>query len=237
MWAAAFDHAHYSTYQLALFMLNAYTLKSIPFLAILIGLWFKPAPTLKGRTAILAGIIGCFVALIICRLVQDFGPHRPRPVHIPAYGFPSDLGFTHDWSSFPSDTSGITFALATAIFIASRPLGLLAVAWGVLVPVGMKLLTGAHYPSDVIAGAVIGVLSAVAVYATLQRFRLPMAIVARSAGTHPSLFYAAAFVLSFQLATYFDDLRSFGTTAKRVVKNRSTEDLKASPGFITGAGV
>lgn len=59
-------------------------------------------------------------------------------------------------SSFPANTTAVGFALATAVFLRHRKLGgglyVLAFLWGFA-----RVYAGVHYPSDVLAGAAIGV--------------------------------------------------------------------------------
>jgi decaprenylphosphoryl-5-phosphoribose phosphatase len=78
---------------------------------------------------------------------------RPRPVLEglpPLAGAPSSL-------SFPSAHATSSFAAAVAIWRISPELGPFALLLAVLLWVGRPYL-GMHYPSDVLAGAVLGVL-------------------------------------------------------------------------------
>jgi len=71
-------------------------------------------------------------------------------------------------ASFPSGhtASAVAFASAvgTALPATAVPLGLLACAVGY-----SRVHTGVHYPSDVAAGAVLGIASAAAVRAVADR--------------------------------------------------------------------
>lgn len=61
--------------------------------------------------------------------------------------------------SFPSDHAAMAFALAAALGFRSRTLGYWCLAMAALVAAG-RVFVGVHYPSDVAAGAVIGVACA-----------------------------------------------------------------------------
>ena len=62
-------------------------------------------------------------------------------------------------TSFPSDHATAAFAIAGAIFLRSRRAGWIALTMASLVSVG-RVVGGTHYPTDVLAGAAIGTLSA-----------------------------------------------------------------------------
>lgn len=68
----------------------------------------------------------------------------------------------HD-PSFPSNTSAITFAAATSIWLRSRRLGLLVFIPAALMPLA-KLYAAVYYPSDILAGAALGILTALFIH-------------------------------------------------------------------------
>lgn len=63
-----------------------------------------------------------------------------------------------DWS-FPSNHAVIAFAAATALFFVRRSLGLLA-GVAALPMAASRVWVGVHYPHDVLAGALVGILVA-----------------------------------------------------------------------------
>ena len=65
--------------------------------------------------------------------------------------------------AFPSNTSAITFAAATSIWQKNRKLGLLILVPAILMPFA-KCYAGVYYFSDVLAGAVLGILTSYFIY-------------------------------------------------------------------------
>jgi undecaprenyl-diphosphatase len=68
----------------------------------------------------------------------------------------------HD-PGFPSNTSAVTFAAATAIWQRSRRLGLIVFIPATLMPLA-KLYAAVYYPSDILGGAILGILTAYFTY-------------------------------------------------------------------------
>ncbi len=64
--------------------------------------------------------------------------------------------------SFPSAHASIAYALAFVLFGWNRPLGIVALLIADLVVMG-RVASGVHYPTDVLAGLVVGLLAFTAV--------------------------------------------------------------------------
>ncbi|MFJ5233819.1 phosphatase PAP2 family protein [Kitasatospora sp. NPDC088391] len=88
-------------------------------------------------------------------VVEEVRPCRQLPDTVTVETCP---GAT-DWS-FPSNHAVIAFAAAAALWIADRRLGRIAALAAVLMGAS-RVWVGAHYPHDVLAGALVGVLVAV----------------------------------------------------------------------------
>ena len=188
---------------------NIYLFKSAPFIAILSGFWFSKT----SQRCVIAAMAGSLLALTCSRLIQNLGPERLRPLHTSdlvlktPHGAPSDA--LTGWSSFPSDTTAMLAALATGIWLVSRPLGVVAAIWVLLVAAFPRVFAGYHYPSDVLAGAVLGVFSALLVYRSVIGDFLTRAA-SHLSQSHPVLFYSSAFLFCYQATLMFGDLRALG---------------------------
>ncbi len=70
---------------------------------------------------------------------------------------------------------------------------------------------GLHYPTDILAGAMIGVgMALLANTAPINNYMIKPTM--RWQHNHPSSFYAVFFLLTFNIATLFDSVRSFMTS-------------------------
>ncbi|KAB7648807.1 phosphatase PAP2 family protein [Polymorphobacter fuscus] len=214
---AANSLAHRSIYldYLMTQVFSAPTYKMLPIVMCLVVIWFRRDT--PRRAAILA-VAGGGVALVIARVTQNLGPYRPRPLHNPDLGLVDAYGQSpvalFEWSSFPSDHAALVFALSAGIWVGSRGLGAFAFAWSTLIVCLPRLYLGLHYASDLLGGALIGLGSVWLV----ARLRIDVFLLARVAALYshrPGVANVIAFVLLFQLATLFNDLRLGGRLAAR----------------------
>jgi undecaprenyl-diphosphatase len=153
--------------------------------------------------------LGAFVALVVSRLIQNLSPHRPRPIHSEWLGLEHPFGVgdaLQEWSSFPSDNTAVAFALAAGIWCGSRFLGWACLAWSAVVVGFPRIYAGFHYPSDVVSGAVLGMVATFACAPLAMNAGIKHALSSAEMKLRP-LFYSFSFGFLFQLSTMFDDVR------------------------------
>lgn len=184
------------------------TVKILPIVtAVVVAALMQKSGTDVNRTFVTA-LGGAFVAILLARIAQNIS-ERPRPIFadMPGFRIPfgTELDIPADWSSFPSDTAALGFALATAVLLRSRALGAVCLFWALVVTSLPRVYAGYHYPSDILAGGIIGVVSvlAVAYFPPRRVLALTRGVMMRSR----PVYYGAVFVILYATATMFFDVR------------------------------
>jgi undecaprenyl-diphosphatase len=174
--------------------------------------WFRTdSRTSTDRDHIVATMLSCAVALAVGRMMVILMPFRIRPLHEAGLGFVAPYGVSEDalakLSSFPSDHAVLFFALATGLFFISRALGAFALVYTVLVVALPRMYLGLHYPTDILAGGLVG-----AAFSWLGNTYLPgkriVQSIRESAWTTPRYFYPALFLVTYQIADLFENSRA-----------------------------
>jgi undecaprenyl-diphosphatase len=193
------------------------------FMAYFWWLWFKGGKDAASRqNAIVVSFAGALFAVAISRILQRLLPFHDRLVHAAATGFVLPAGVDpkslSDWSSFPSDHAALFFALSTAILFQSRRSGFLAALWTTFVICLPRIYLGFHYPSDIIAGAVLGVAIMAGTHFWADSARWPARIVDWSRA-HQTAFYALAFLATYEMTVLFYDLRALAEDGFHVLRS------------------
>lgn len=187
--------------------------KGAVFMVVLWWKWFQCPDSSSGngcRQVILGVLMGCLLGVGVTRVLTHVFANRPRPLHnteLHLKPVQQDLvSDSADTSSFPSDHATVFFALASGLFFLSRRLGVAAVLYVVFFICAPRLYLGLHYPSDLLAGGIIGVVTAVAANLPAVQ-RVFYAPVVRWQYMHPSPFYVGLFLMSSQLDEMFGGVR------------------------------
>ena len=132
---------------------------AVPVIAIAtFALWLlaRPGGSRKWKLASACALGSAALALLVNQLIGKVW-HRERPFasHPSAHVWGSR---SHD-PSFPSDHASAAFGIAFAVFLFDRVVGAFFLAAACIIGAG-RVFIGAHYPSDVLAGCLVGLGSA-----------------------------------------------------------------------------
>ena len=121
------------------------------------------------RRAALAAVLSAGVALAIAKVVSEL-VDRARPFVVDPHGVHIFAAHAPD-PGFPSDHATGAFAVAMAIYLRSRLWGSVALLAATVLAIG-RVAIGVHFPSDVLAGAVLGCAVALALFVRPLRSRI-----------------------------------------------------------------
>jgi undecaprenyl-diphosphatase len=174
--------------------------------------WFKTTANLAHiRIHLISTLLGSLVAITFARLLALQLPIRYRPLQENGLNFLLPYGMQTNamegWSSFPSDHAVLFFALSAGMFYISKRIGVFALIYTIVVIMLPRIYLGLHYPTDVIAGAIIGIATTLLFNSTLFTENLSSRVY-NFAIKKPEIFYPIFFFITYQIAILFDDSRS-----------------------------
>jgi undecaprenyl-diphosphatase len=183
-------------------------------------LWFRQnSLQIRRRQALILVIPAVALALIINRTISTLLPFRVRPMYAlganpPSYPWTFDL---ENWSSFPSDNASYLFAIAACLWVASRGAGLAFSLFSLLVCLG-RVYFGIHYPSDVAAGALLGLAAGYVVTrpAIAESVSRPLLGYEKQV---PAYFYALLFMMLAEVVGGFPNTRHVGVAIVHMFRN------------------
>jgi undecaprenyl-diphosphatase len=102
--------------------------------------------------ALFSSGLGLGLAMVIGKSLN-----RPRPFEA---GGVQEILFHRPDYSFPSDHATLLFALAMSFYLSGyKKLAYLMLVLGITIGAA-RVMAGVHYPSDIIAGALVGIIAA-----------------------------------------------------------------------------
>lgn len=173
------------------------------------------------REFLIFGLFVTFLALFVARVLALTLPFRVRPLQNPLLGFRIPYSMNPDaligWSSFPSDHVALFFSLAASFWFVSKRLGAFAYCYALFVISLPRIYLGIHYPTDIIAGALIGIGCAFLAKAVWLRRSLTRPALSWL-DRHPAYGYVFLFLYTFEVAELFDSLRNIAHVGIRAVE-------------------
>ena len=175
-------------------------------------LWFRdtqPNRQREIRERILAVLFAAIVLVLLARVLALVLPFRDRPMSDPTLAYhtiyPSWGGHLYSWSSFPSDHAVLFFGLACGLLSISRAVGVALLLHAFFVDCLPRIYLGYHYPTDILAGALMGSMGTLylanTVWAGRQANRWLM-----WSERELGWFYAGLTLFTLELATMFESI-------------------------------
>lgn len=164
----------------------------------------------ENRKILILTTISAFVAEVLTIVLSLTLPYRARPftnIDI-SFSAPVELPFWWDKgiSSFPSDHATLFMVFGYGIFKCNRTIGIAVISYILLCIFFPRIYLGLHYPTDILAGMLVGI---VIVYAAFK-FSITQKItnwIFEFSEQKPYLFYPVLFIVSYQLVDLFTETR------------------------------
>ena len=191
---------------------------TVPMVALIWHAWCTRRG-LHRHAQLVAGVLATIVVMALCYELQVLLPDHLRPLNDPGIVFrpPPAINPAVFSSSmaFPSEHAALMFGLATTVWLADRKLGGIGLALASCL-VTARVYLGFVFPTDIVTGAMLGVLAAGLVQAAglLAGAGRIVAWGERRQG----MFAALSFYVCFGISRLFEDYRYIASGIMRVVK-------------------
>jgi undecaprenyl-diphosphatase len=209
------------------YLIDGNPLATAPLLAAFWWAWFKEGEdAARNREFLLGGLLSSFLSPVVVRFVSLLAPYRDRPLHNAQLHFQLPYNMNPyrliGWSSFPSDHGAVWFSLAAAVFLVSRRLGVLSFLYVCFTLAPARIYLGIHYPSDILAGGLIGVaMVSLVKYPAFRTTvtRWPLECLRR----WPQVFYVCFFLITAEMVEGFSsvhDLQGYFSAILKALLHR-----------------
>ncbi|GKS66130.1 hypothetical protein YTPLAS72_34340 [Nitrospira sp.] len=157
--------------------------------------WVFSRPTLK--LAAIQTLIAHGIAAVLANVLKHL-IGRPRPKFVHSGDWQIAISWISGLDSFPSGHSTASFAVATVLAKRFPTWGPLCMGLAAFVALS-RVLRGSHFPTDVVGGAVVGILSGSIAAAPLKEWRTSVQQGCRDAAIGSSLVLAVLWTLSYKM--------------------------------------
>ena len=137
---------------------------------ILLVLFFLKKHKKQHRTMVVISTMSAIFTILVLKPLIVFFYMEPRPfIELTKIKPLVKVMTVENWQSFPSGHTLFFFALATTIFLFNKKLGVWFLTAATLIGLS-RIYVGVHWPIDVLAGVIIGVLTGKAVHYLYKKF-------------------------------------------------------------------
>lgn len=173
------------------------------------------------RNQVYTTLLLVFAAIFLGRILQMVLPFSPRPLHTEGLDLALAAGLSPDVlkqdSSFPSDHALMFFTLAASVLFYHRAAGAILMAHALIIISLPRIVLGFHWFSDILGGAVIGVVLAGVLHRPVARWLAGTRLSVWHA-THPAAFQALLFAILCETATMYRGSRHILSAAEDLAR-------------------
>lgn len=165
------------------------------------------------KLAAIQSLIAHGIAAVVANVLKHL-VGRPRPKFVHSGDWQMAISWISGLDSFPSGHSTASFAVATVLTKRFPAWGPLCIGLAAFVALS-RVLRGSHFPTDVVGGAVVGILSGSIAAAPLNAWRTSILEGCRHAAAGSSLVLAVLWTLSHRMDEGFAGMlfMALGATA------------------------
>ena len=149
------------------------------------------------RLAAIQSLIAYGIAAVLANVLKHL-IGRPRPKFVHSGDWQMAISWISGLDSFPSGHTTASFAVATVLAKRFPTWGPLCMGFAAFVALS-RVLRGSHFPTDVVGGAVVGILSGSIAAAPLKEWRTSVQQGCRDAAIGSSLVLAVLWTLSHKM--------------------------------------
>jgi len=167
----------------------------------------RPGLQVSRRRCVAMGI--STAAAFVCTRIIAFSTHLPRPlgrevltIPMAADRWQGTVDAMTGFGAFPSDHAALFFAIGVGLFAWRRAWGWTGVGAATVLAVG-RVGIGFHYPSDMLAGAAIGVLFGFVAIWLARTPGAPLDGVVALFDRHPAVMYPLLFIGALDFTQHF----------------------------------